>query len=145
MTFKVIQANKNDLLQKAFEVRKEVFVDEQKVSTKLEFDEFESISHHFVILDACGKPIGASRWRRTEKGVKLERFAVKKTMRGKGLGSLLVKATLDDIFKHTEKGTYLYMHSQLDAVPLYEKFHFRKEFPLFSECNILHCLMWKRS
>ena len=143
MSYEVLRANTEELQGKAFEIRQEVFVVEQKVSKEEEFDEFEGISHHFVALNEDSAPIGAARWRRTDKGIKLERFAVKESWRGKGVGSSLVQAVLDQIGEEAEKGTYLYMHAQLDAMPLYAKFDFEKKGELFEECNILHYTMWK--
>lgn len=145
MAFRVIKASSDQELRKAFAIREEVFVIEQQVPANEEFDEFEDDSHHFVALDENENPIGSARWRYTEKGVKMERFTVKKELRGKGLGTAIVQAVVDDISTHAEKGTYLYMHSQLDAVPLYAKFGFKKEGDQFDECGIMHYLMWKRN
>ncbi|MEM6641533.1 MAG: GNAT family N-acetyltransferase [Bacteroidota bacterium] len=130
--------------KKAFAIREEVFVGEQGVSAADEFDEFEEEAHHFVALDHEGNPIGSARWRMVPKGIKLERFTVKKTLRSQGLGSQLVETVLSDIAMEAKKNTYLYLHSQLAAVPLYEKFGFQKEGDQFDECGIMHYLMWKR-
>ncbi len=143
MEIKVIKAKTREDQLKAFAIREEVFVIEQKVPAEEEFDEFEKISHHFVALNSENEPIGSARWRFTDKGVKMERFTVKKSMRGKGLGSQIVEGVLNDIDQHAKKGTYLYMHSQLDAVPLYAKFGFQKKGEQFDECGIMHYLMWK--
>lgn len=138
---KVLKADTELLRQKAFEIRREVFVHEQKVSLEDEFDEFEPFSEHFVALDDDGNPIGAARWRTTEKGIKLERFAVKESWRGKGLGSALVREVLEDIRAQKGSGFYLYLHAQLTAVPLYAKFGFQKKGDQFLECDIWHYLM----
>lgn len=144
MEYRVILANSKELKEKAFAIREEVFVVEQEVSSDEEFDEFEDESQHFVALDKNENPIGSARWRRTEKGIKLERFTVKKPLRGKGLGSAIVQAVMDDLQEKVEPGTFLYMHSQLDAVPLYAKFGFEKKGDQFDECGIMHYLMWKK-
>ena len=143
MTRRVIKAETEADKKKAFAIREEVFVIEQRVAAEDEFDEYEKEAHHFVALDEKDMPIGSARWRFTEKGVKLERFTVKKNLRGKGLGSEIVQAVLHDISKHAKPGTFMYMHSQLDAVPLYAKFGFQKKGDLFDECGIMHYLMWK--
>ncbi|MEQ8240592.1 MAG: GNAT family N-acetyltransferase [Cyclobacteriaceae bacterium] len=138
--YQVKIADTAELQDKAFKVRYEVFVVEQKVSHEEEFDEFEKISTHFVALDQNHAPVGAARWRKTEKGIKLERFAVSKEARGQGIGSLLVESVLNNI-KMTEKSGYLYLHAQLDAIPLYSKFDFKKTGPQFEECDIQHFKM----
>ncbi|WP_421764378.1 GNAT family N-acetyltransferase [Ekhidna sp.] len=143
MTHRVIPATSEELRKKAFAIREEVFVVEQQVAFEEEFDEFEDESYHFVALDENDDPVGSARWRYTDKGIKLERFTAKKSMRGKGLGTALVKAVLENIEEKAEKGTYLYMHAQLPAVPLYLKFGFQTKGDQFDECGIMHYLMWR--
>ena len=70
---KIITSENN--LKIAFSIRKNVFVDEQKVSEDIEWDEFEYEAHH-VLAFIEDKPVGTARWRKTQKGIKLERFAV---------------------------------------------------------------------
>jgi predicted GNAT family N-acyltransferase len=133
------------LLDKAFQIREEVFIVEQNVKKEEEFDEFEDESNHFVVLDNEENPIGAARWRETEKGIKLERFVVKKSERGKGVGNALVKFVLDDIEKIKGTGNYLYLHAQENVVPLYQKFDFQVKGDKFDECNIWHYYMFKEN
>jgi predicted GNAT family N-acyltransferase len=125
----------------AFKIREEVFVVEQEVDPAAEYDEFEGISTHFLAkLD--GIPVGTARWRITQNGVKLERFAVLNQERGKGVGQALVEAVLSDIAANDATADKLkYLHAQLSAVPLYLKFGFEKEGDIFEECNILHYKM----
>lgn len=141
MKIEVQKVKTKEQLDIIFRVREEVFVIEQEVDPSEEYDEFEETSTHFLAL-VDGKPAGTCRWRFTDKGVKLERFAVLKSMRGKGVGQRLVKATLDDIKATPEsKDKKLYMHAQLDAMPLYSKFGFQKVGEMFEECSILHYKM----
>jgi predicted GNAT family N-acyltransferase len=131
-------------LQQAHEIRYEVFVVEQHVPVREEMDEFEDQSRHYLaILD--GKPVGTARWRFTDKGIKLERFAVRKECRNKGIGSRLVEFILKDVYDHPEfKGKEIYLHSQLNAMPLYEKFSFKKSGNMFDEAGIMHYKMIKK-
>jgi predicted GNAT family N-acyltransferase len=128
-------------LDAAFEIRKQVFVIEQDVDPTKEYDEFEQSAVHFLArID--GIAVGTARWRFTSNGVKSERFAVLKEVRGKGVGQALVKAVLDDIQADPlSKNKIKYLHSQLAAVPLYSKFGFKKAGNIFEECNILHYKM----
>jgi predicted GNAT family N-acyltransferase len=128
-------------LKSAFKIRKEVFVIEQEVDPADEYDEFEETATHFLaMLD--GMPVGTARWRFTQYGVKLERFAVLKEARGKGVGQALVRGVLGDISSDANAFSKLkYLHAQLTAVPLYSKFGFEKEGDIFEECNILHYKM----
>ncbi|WP_411274935.1 GNAT family N-acetyltransferase [Daejeonella sp.] len=128
-------SNPSDL-EKVFAIRKKVFVEEQNCPPELEW-EFEDESVHFMgsINDV---PAGASRWRLTEKGFKLERFAVLKEFRGRGMGKALVQSVLDDLPTDAD---YIYLNAQLTAIGLYEKFGFVKEGPQFEEAGIQHFKM----
>ena len=125
-------------MQAALRIREAVFVQEQHVPAEEEYDEFEDTSRHFLAM-VGPDPAGTARWRLTQKGVKLERFAVLSQYRGTGVGSALVKTILDDI--HVTEGTQgrlLYMHAQLTAMPLYAKFGFQPVGEMFEECDIQH-------
>jgi predicted GNAT family N-acyltransferase len=128
-------------LKTVFGIREEVFVIEQEVDPAEEYDEFEDTSIHFLAKVGLD-PAGTARWRFTYKGVKLERFAVLKPMRGRGVGFALVNAVVEDIKLHPDsKSKKLYLHAQLDAMPLYAKFGFQKVGEMFEECNIKHFKM----
>jgi predicted GNAT family N-acyltransferase len=127
--------------QVAFSIRREVFVDEQRVPAEEEYDRYEAISRHFLAY-ANGEPAGTARWRFTDKGVKLERFAVCRQHRGQQVGSALVEAVLTDVRQHPQyHGQPIYLHAQLAAMPLYTKFGFRPVGDLFLECDIEHYKM----
>ncbi len=127
--------------QAANHIREVVFVEEQRVPASEEYDEYEGISRHFLAY-ADGRPCGTARWRYTDKGVKLERFAVLKEYRSRKVGSALVDAVLKDVKKHPGfQGQKIYLHAQVTAMPLYAKFGFKPEGELFSECDIDHYKM----
>ena len=126
-------------LEKVFAIRREVFVGEQNCPPELEW-EFEDESNHFLAT-IDDEPAGACRWRKTDKGYKLERFAVLSKFRGKGIGQELVKTVLSDL---PEDATYVYMHAQLAAIPLYEKFNFEKIGDEFEEAGIRHYKMVRK-
>lgn len=128
-------------LASAFAIRREVFVEEQNVSAAEEYDEFEDTSTHFLAR-ADGTPCGTARWRRTLNGVKLERFAVLKAFRGKGVGKALVQVVLDDVFsQQPEPIERIYLHAQVTALPLYTSFGFVSVGPMFEEAGIQHYKM----
>ena len=131
-----------DELQKALHLREEVFVHEQGVPKEDEYDEFDKTAVHFLAADEDGNALGTARWRVTDKGIKLERFAVKKESRGLGIGSMLLESVLEDIIKSTpQREKILYLHAQISALPLYQKFGFEKEGEAFDECGIRHYKM----
>jgi predicted GNAT family N-acyltransferase len=146
MSAQVLFVENDAQLDLAHGVRYDVFVIEQHVPVCDELDAFEKDSRHFLALDENGFPCGAARWRFTQQGVKLERFAVLKTHRNQGIGSALVKAVIDDIKNHPDYlGQTAYLHAQLDAVPLYKKFGFIITGGMFEECDIKHYKMIKSS
>ena len=141
MKLTVEKISDKDSLDLAFQIREAVFVVEQQVDPAEEYDEYEEESFHFLArID--GKAVGTARWRFTEKGVKMERFAVLQEARGKGVGQALVATLLEDIKNHSGAvGKLKYLHAQLTAVPLYAKFGFKKVGEMFEECNIQHYTM----
>jgi predicted GNAT family N-acyltransferase len=131
-------------LQQAFSIREKVFVQEQQVPAEEEYDEYESSSRHFLAMNAAGKPCGTARWRFTDRGIKLERFAVLPEYRSQKVGSALVQALLEDIQNHpSAQNKKLYLHSQVTAMGLYSKFGFKPVGEQFDECNIPHYTMEK--
>jgi len=123
-----------DLAEEANAIRQEVFVEEQKVDPALEYDEFESEAVHYILY-VDNDPVATARWRETEKGVKLERFATLPSHRNKGLGALLLQDIMEDVLPSGKK---IYLHSQLKAIPFYERFGFVKVGEQFSEADIKH-------
>ena len=135
----VIKIKTQKELETAFAIRKKVFVDEQGVDPKLEWDNEEVSTHFIALLD--NQPCGACRYRKTEKGYKLERFAVLKEFRGKRVGLALVAAVLADL---PENAGDVYLNAQADAVGLYAKFGFAVEGDQFEEAGIQHYKMIKK-
>lgn len=140
MSLHVQKVIHSDDLNKVFAIRKKVFVEEQNCPPDLEW-EFEDESNHFLAT-VDGKPCGACRWRKTDKGYKLERFAVLKEFRGHGIGRALVAEVLANLPKDAE---YIYLHAQLDAMRLYAKFGFVPEGNQFEEAGIQHFKMVKKA
>jgi predicted GNAT family N-acyltransferase len=126
-------------LEKVFAIRREVFVVEQDCPPELEWEN-EDVSNHFL-ASVGGVPAGVSRWRKTDKGYKLERFAVLKNFRGAGVGQALVEAVLADLPADAD---YVYLHAQVQAVTLYERFGFVKTGPEFEEAGIRHYKMVRK-
>lgn len=134
----VIKIRNKEELDKAFAVRKKVFVEEQNCPPELEWENEEESTHFLALLN--NEPCGACRWRKTGQGYKLERFAVLKEFRGKRIGQALLAAVLSDL---PTDATYVYLHSQLDAMHLYSRFGFAAEGPQFEEAGIQHFKMVK--
>ena len=123
----------------AFRVRELVFVDEQHVPREEEYDEHDDAAHHYLAW-ADGQPVGAARWRPTENGVKLERFAVLAPYRSRGVGGVLLRQVMADAHA-AHPDAQLYLHAQLQAQLFYQRHGFVPEGELFYECEIPHYKM----
>ena len=123
-------------LEKVFAIRRKVFVIEQNFPPELEW-EFEDESTHFLAT-VDDTPAGAARWRKTDKGYKLERFAVLQEFRGLGVGQELVKTVLADL---PVDAMYVYLHAQIQPIGLYQKLGFETTGPEFEEAGIRHYKM----
>jgi predicted GNAT family N-acyltransferase len=117
-------------------IRERVFIEEQKVPHDIEF-EYEDESHPYLAL-LEGEPVGTARWRKTNEGIKLERFAVLTEYRNRGIATQLLKRILDDL--GSEK--VFYMHAQTSAALFYEKNGFRPKGDTFVEAGLEHIKMY---
>ena len=123
-------------MKQAHTIRHEVFVIGQNCPEEIEW-EFEEESTHFLVFKK-DKAVATARHRKTEKGYKLERFAVLNSERGKGYGHQVLKAILKDL---KEFNGMTYMHAQTDVIPFYEKMGFVKTGNEFEEAGIMHYKM----
>jgi predicted GNAT family N-acyltransferase len=139
----VLHITQKDDLNNALEIRRCVFVEEQNVPAEAEYDEFENTSRHFLAF-SNKTPCGTARWRFTDKGIKLERFAVLKEFRNHKIGSALVAKVLEDVAK-VRKSELIYLHAQVSAMGLYRKFGFEPVGEMFLECEIEHFKMVQKS
>jgi len=123
-------------VNKAFEIRRIVFVIEQDCPPELEYENEEICTHYLAYMDDI--PVATARCRETENGIKLERFAVLPEYRKRGIALALVNRLLDDVklFNKT-----IYLHAQLSAMPLYAVADFKPTGPQFEEAGIQHLKM----
>lgn len=126
--------------EQSLEIRKKVFIEEQRVARDLEVEHEEDATYYLLFDNE--QPAGTGRWRKTSEGIKLERFAVLQQYRNQKLGTVLLKKVLEDLHDKSEK---VYLHAQIKAIPYYSRQGFVKEGPMFVEANIRHYMMvWKR-
>ena len=128
-------------LDAAFTIREKVFVEGQGVPATLENDLHDRTdARHYLAHADDGTPAGAARWRETDNGVKLERFAVLADFRNQEVGAALLHAVLADVQAELPDAD-VYLNAQLRAVPFYERHGFRTEGEVFEEANIQHYKM----
>ncbi|MEM7107296.1 MAG: GNAT family N-acetyltransferase [Bacteroidota bacterium] len=137
MNLRVVHVKDRAELKLAFAIREQVYIVEQQIDRAEEFDEFDNGSEHFLAyLD--NKPAGTCRYRTTDAGIKLERFATIEGFRGRGVASALMETMTKYIELSFSEQKKLYLNAQVSAMPLYAKFGFQSEGPIFLECNIAH-------
>ena len=123
--------------KKAFEIRNLVFCEEQKVSKKIEFDGLDQFCDHYL-AKINELPIGTARVREQTRGtLKIERMAVLKAYRKKGVGKAIIKKILKN-YLNLNKVNNLILNSQIEAKEFYKKFGFVEVGEEFIEANIIH-------
>ncbi len=128
-------------LDAAFTIRSNVFVEGQGVPAALENDVHDRTdARHYLARTADGTPAGAARWRETENGVKLERFAVLEAFRNQAIGATILHAVLADV-RAELPGARVYLNAQINAVRFYERYGFHKAGEVFEEAGIQHFQM----
>ena len=118
-------------------IRTAVFILEQQVPVDLEWDEFDSISTHFLVFNNHGEAVGTARL--LPDGY-IGRMAVLKEWRGKGYGGAILKKILEELKeRHMQKAM---LNAQIDAIKFYEKFGFQQvSEEKFLEAGIPHVKM----
>ncbi len=127
-------------------LRTEVFVEEQGVPLALEHDEWDDTCEHAVLFNRLDQPIATGRLLPTEAGVspkvaRIGRMAVKRVLRGSGLGEIVLQALLD---KASSRGDLeVVLHAQTSAQDFYAKFGFKADGEIYEEAGIAHVTMRK--
>jgi len=138
---KQFKFNDKKLAQLATDIRKQVFVSEQKVPAELEYDGKDEEATHYLMY-YTQTPIATARWRYTEKGVKLERFALLKDYRNQRLGKYLLEAVMKDVIQVNKP---IYLHAQERAMNFYKRYGFVSIGEAFEEAGINHFeMIWEK-
>jgi predicted GNAT family N-acyltransferase len=123
-------------------IRIEVFQKEQKVAPELEFDGLDAIARHLLAY-VGNKPVGTLRIREIKpKIVKIERLAVLKPYRNRGISKQLMVAALDNIAIYGDR--LVVVHAQEYIKKLYQQLGFEQVGGKFEEAGISHVKMTKQ-
>lgn len=136
MQVKCFPAITEEDLKTCFAIRREAFVAEQNVPAALEADGLDPSARHFGVM-ADGRIIGTCRVRFVGSAAKIERVAIIKDFRGKGIGQALMKYILNELRKNSDIQLFK-LSSQSYAVPFYEKLGFRTRGPEYMEAGLPH-------
>lgn len=122
--------------KEACAIRKQVFIEEQGVPQDLELDEFDPICWHALAFEGP-QCIGTGRV--VDMGMnqgQIGRMAVLANFRGKGVGRAILLKLIE--LAQTQKISSLILHSQVMAIPFYEKLGFTPQGPIYKEAGIDH-------
>jgi predicted GNAT family N-acyltransferase len=122
-----------DMRPHAEPLRTEVFVDEQKVPAEIEIDAWDPQCVHALALDAAGAVLGTGR---LLPDGHIGRMAVRKSARGQGVGTALLRALMQEAGRRGHRDVVL--SAQTHAVPFYERAGFRCEGGIYDDAGIPH-------
>ena len=139
---KITQADNSALIDHVFAIRTEVFVHEQKCLPSEEFDELDAVAQHYLLFDN-ELAVSTGRFRKTDKGIKIERIATLGRYRGKGYATVLLNHLMEVAQATYTDANCFYLHAQVSVKPLYEKLGFISYGNTFIEADIVHQAMEK--
>ena len=113
-------------------IRKSVFIEEQHVPEKLEWDGRDQACTQFL-ASIDSKPVATARL--TAEG-QIGRMAVLRDYRGQGIGSRLLSAVIDEAKRAAHKQVFL--HAQVNVIHFYKRHGFVPEGEVFIDAGIEH-------
>lgn len=116
-------------------IRSAVFIDEQRVPKKLEWDGLDPECTQFLARIGA-RPVATARL--TPQG-QIGRMAVLKDWRGRGVGSNMLTAVLDQARQQGFEQVFL--HAQVNVIPFYQRHGFVAEGEIFLDAGIEHRTM----
>ncbi len=128
-------------------IRRAVFIEEQGCPPEEEWDGHDATARHVIARTDDGAAVGTARWRTVPHDevlvAKLERFAVRTSHRGQGIGEALVRYTICEAVQAgftTQK-----IHAQDHLETYYARFGFASTEKRFTEAGIPHVEMIRRA
>lgn len=136
---RVFVAETDAYRQACFDIRRAVFIEEQKIPEAEEWDAYDATCLHYLALDTS-RAAGTARMIAKVSSAKIGRVAVALPYRGSGLGAKIMQAVMDDA--RARGFTYAELESQTYAIPFYERFGYIAEGPEYDDgSGIMHRLM----
>ena len=117
---------KKDKLDQCFEIRRSVFVAEQKITEDEEFDGLDEQCGHYIVYNEEDVPVATGRLIKiSDTQYQIGRVATLKAWRHQGYAEFLMLALIE---KARSLGTEsIYLYAQLSAIGFYEKCGFSVE------------------
>jgi YbgC/YbaW family acyl-CoA thioester hydrolase len=141
-SYTVTEGSWGELGGGATQLRVEVFVHEQGVPIELECDAADADAIHAVARNHLGQVLATGRLLTYAPGIgKIGRMAVKRVMRGSGLGRVMLD-TLSSAAAH-RGDREIVLHAQRSAVGFYQRAGFVCRGEPFEEAGIPHIEMFR--
>lgn len=139
----LIKIKKIDDYKVTLSIREVVFINEQKVPKELELDEYDKDAMHFAAY-YYNKVVGCSRVREFEDYFKIERVAVLKEYRGKGI-SIKLMQFVESYINELSTMKHIELNAQAEVEKYYHKLGYSSVGEYFYEAGIKHVKMKKTS
>jgi predicted GNAT family N-acyltransferase len=118
-------------------VRRTVFIEEQRIAERDEWDELDPVIAHVLAFPAADtRKRDAVGTGRLEPTGKIGRVAVLPSHRGTGAGIAIMRSLMD--LAAGRGFTEVYLNAQASAAGFYERLGFRADGPEFDEVGIPH-------
>jgi len=129
-------------LEKAFDIRRQVFVGEQGIPEEIELDENDKEALHILVEYDTGI-VATARARFPAAGMaKIERMAVLKDFRRRGIGKEIIASYINEFEKR--KINHVVLHAQYAVIEFYKSCGFRETGEPFLEAGIKHIKMFRK-
>jgi predicted GNAT family N-acyltransferase len=140
LNYKLVSSDSE--LKAAFEVRRRVFVKEQNISEDLTFDGHDRQALQMVVMDG-ERVIGTARVLfLSNNQAKLERMAILKPFRRKGIGRRIIYYLIKEL--NNKRVEQVVLHAQYAVVAFYKSCGFEESGSPFYEAGIKHVKMQRR-
>ena len=124
-----------DAHESLYMIREKVFIEEQKVTSQLEWDGMDEEAIHFLAFKN-EKAIGCARAFVIENYMQLGRMAVLKEYRGEGIGTALLEKAMTTA--KLNELSVIYISAQCQAIDFYKKFGFEITSDIYLDAEITH-------
>jgi predicted GNAT family N-acyltransferase len=116
-------------------IRQKVFIEEQNVTSQLEWDGMDEEAIHFLAFKN-EKAIGCARAFVIENYMQLGRMAVLKAYRGEGVGTALIEKAITTA--KLNQLSAIHISAQCQAINFYKKFGFEVTSDIYLDAEIQH-------
>lgn len=134
-----IEIKQTDDIKASLKIRNEVFIKEQRVPKDLELDEYDKDAMHFIAY-CKDQAVGCARARLKDDYLKIERVAVLKNFRGKGIAIRLMRF-VEEYLQSLYPKKALKLNAQSDVEEFYKKLGYQSIGEYFYEAGIKHIEM----